>query len=86
MGKENPRGKISIDHATRRGAKYIDAARQAGHDSTAPSSRRDATRPGDGIATVSQLQHDRYVADLVRDGLDNHRSVSPAPSTETDNS
>lgn len=85
MSREDLRGKISIDHATRRGVRHIDAV-QVGTGSIAPSSKRDATTSSDGIATISELQHDSYVADLVRSGLDNHRGVDSAPLTKTDKS
>lgn len=69
-------GKISIDHATRRGVLHVDAA-EAKEDSSAPSGRKDITRPGDGVAETVELQHSRFIAGLVRGGLDNFRGLPP---------
>jgi hypothetical protein len=69
-------GRISIEHAVRRGVKFLDAA-NAKEDATAPSGRKDATSSGDGVAEIVQMQFDLHVAGIIRDGLDNFRSLPP---------
>lgn len=69
-------GRISIEHAVRRGVNYLDAA-NAKEDATAPSGRKDATSSGDGVAEIVEIQFDLHVAGIIRDGLDNFRGLPP---------
>ncbi len=74
-------GQISIEHATRRGVVYLDAASGASAQAEgAPSGRADIARPSDGVVDAFDQQFARSVSELVRGGLDNHRGIPPEKS------